>query len=117
MTWNTLVVGLFFMVAGMLGLARHYLLEPKIANYPQAPRWLLTIFFYFGAVLIWWGMRYLGAWWDGAPTQPSTVFFALSVLIYKGGLFVNTLRQRLPAHLWARLNRINEIVRCSPRRS
>lgn len=116
MIWNSLIAGVFFMAAGILGLVRHYLLEPKIANYPQAPAWLLKDFFFFAGVLVWWGLRYLGTWWEGEVTQPSTVFFAFSVLLYKGGLFVNTLRQRLPAHLWQRLNRINEIVRCSPRR-
>jgi hypothetical protein len=41
---NSLVAGLSLVLAGGCGLVRHFLLEPKVATYPQAPRWLLKVF-------------------------------------------------------------------------
>jgi hypothetical protein len=48
---NPLVAGVCLILAGNCGLVRHFLLEPKVANYPQAPRWLLTVFFFFAVVV------------------------------------------------------------------
>jgi len=117
---NSLVAGLCLVLAGGCGLVRHFLLEPKVANYPQAPRWLLKVFFFFAAVMIFLGSRFLLAWYLVEPSPPGATSagaaLAVTLLIYKGSLLVNVLHQRLPADVWRRLNRITAMARCAPRR-
>jgi drug/metabolite transporter (DMT)-like permease len=117
---NSLLAGAALVLAGLCGLIRHFLLEPKVANYPQAPRWLLTVFFFFAAVLIFLGMRFLLAWHLEEPSPPGATaagaLLGIALLIYKGSLLINVLHQRLPASVWRRLNRITTMARCAPRR-
>ncbi|WP_267396200.1 MULTISPECIES: hypothetical protein [unclassified Sphingomonas] len=117
---NSLVAGVSLVLAGGCGLVRHFLLEPKVANYPQAPRWLLTVFFGFATVLIFLGSRFLLAWYLGEASPPGATAagaaLGLALLIYKGSLLANVLHQRLPAEVWQRLNRITAMARCAPRR-
>jgi drug/metabolite transporter (DMT)-like permease len=117
---NSLVAGVALVMAGGCGLARHFLLEPKVANYPQAPRWLLTVFFGFATVLIFLGARFLLAWHLSEPSPPGATSagacLGVALLIYKGSLLINVLRQRLPSDVWIRLNRVTKMARCAPRR-
>ncbi len=120
---NSLFAGLFYLSAGIFGLVRHFLLEPGMANYPKAPKWLLNVFFAFASVLIFAGLRFLWAWGtgDGATVPPGVtgigVLLAFATFVYKGSMLYNVLRQRYPAAVWARLEKINELVRCSPKNS
>lgn len=118
-TSNSFVAAPSLVLAGGCGLVRHFLLEPKVTNYPQAPRWLLTVFF-FAAVMIFLGSPFLLAWHLDEPSPPGATAagaaLAVTLLIYKGSLLVNVLHQRLPADVWRRLNRITAMARCAPRR-
>lgn len=119
---NTFYAGLFLLIAGLCGLVRHFLLEPNVPNYPRAPQWLLHVFFAFATVLIFLGGRFLTAWASGAAVTtppgatPSGALLALVLVVYKGSLLVNVLMQRYPADTWKRLNRIQELARCSGRK-
>ena len=118
---NSLLAGLFYFAAGSFGLVRHFLLEPGMANYPKAPKWLLNVFFAFSSVLIYAGLRFLWAWGtgEGATVPPGVtgmgVMLAGATFVYKASMLYNVLRQRYPVAVWARLNRITELVQCSPK--
>jgi hypothetical protein len=79
------------------------------------------VFFGFASVLIFVGLRFLWVWGtgEGATVPPGAtglgVLLATSTFVYKGSMLYNVLRQRYPADVWIRLNRITEMVRCSPR--
>lgn len=119
---NTLLAGVFYLLAGICGLVRHFILEPRMENYPRAPGWLLNVVFAFAAVLIFAGLRFLWAWGSGAAASipPGAtgmgVVLSASLLMYKASMLGNVLFQRYPAEVWMRLERISELVRCSPRR-
>ncbi len=119
--FNSLAVGLFYFAAGLCGLVRHFLLEPGMPNYPKAPQWLLNVFFAFSSVLIYAGLRYLWMFGtgEGATVPPGAtgmgVLLAFATFVYKGSMLYNVLRQRYPVAVWARLNRISDLVRCSPK--
>lgn len=115
---DTLAAGVFLLMAGSFGLLRHFLLEPRMPNYPKAPPFLLAVFFLFATVLIVVGLRYINAWIAGETTippaaSPTMAFLSFMIMFYKGTMLFNVLRQRLPARLWDRLNNIQNIVRCS----
>jgi hypothetical protein len=118
---NSLFVGLFYLFAGLCGLVRHFLLEPGMANYPKAPKWLLNVFFAFSSVLIYAGLRFLWVWatGEGVRVPPGAtgmgVLLAFATFVYKASMLYNVLRQRYPVAVWARLNRISDLVRCSPK--
>jgi len=116
---NSFYAGLFYTLAGCFGLIRHFLLEPRMPNYPRAPQWLLHVFFGFAAILIFAGLRFLCAWatGEGRSVPPGAtgmgVLLAAALFVYKGSMLGNVLHQRYPAQVWTRLNRINTMVRCS----
>lgn len=117
---NTFLAALFYTLAGTSGLVRHFLLEPQMVNYPRAPKPLLLVFFLFSTVLLFFGMRAFCAWWMGEQevppaAAPTTVLLAFSIFVYKISMLINILHQRYPAEVWRRLNRINTLVKCSPR--
>lgn len=93
---NTFAAGFFYTLAGICGLIRHFLLEPKLPALPKTPRWLLHVFFAFSAVLIYIGLRYLTAWYTGAATVTPPAATGLGVLLsatlltYKGSLLYDT---------------------------
>jgi hypothetical protein len=114
---NSLIAGVFLTLAGLSGLARHFLLEPQTASYPKAPVWLNAVVFMFASVLIFLGLRFLAAFATGAegiPPNAGPTMALLSVFLaaYKISMLVNVLRQRLPSGTWARLNRITDSARC-----
>ena len=116
---NAFFAGLFLFIAGVFGLMRHFLLEPGIQNYPKAPSWLLKVYFLFATVLIYMGLTYFTVWFMGGPNtippgaSPKMVLLSFAILFYKGSMFVNVLRQRYPPEVWARINRLQDIVKCS----
>lgn len=117
--YGALVTGGLLVLAGLLTMARHFLLEPVSTHYPKAPAWLRNSMFLFAAVLIYVGLQFLWAYWSGAPNtippqpSPSTQLLSLALVLYKGAMLGNILRQRYSADTWKRLNRINEHLRCS----
>lgn len=120
---NSLLAGLFYLGAGVSGLVRHFLLEPAMANYPKAPQWLLNVNFAFSSVLIYAGLRFLWSWGtgEGSAVPPGVtgmgVLLASATFVYKASMLTNVLRQRYPVAVWSRINHVNELVRCSPRKS
>jgi len=115
---NTFAAGILFTSSGTMGLVRHFLLEPSSPNYPKAPSWLLGVFFAFSTFLMFIGLRYLNTAIAGVnevPPGAATVMvsMAVAIFLYKFALLLNLLLQRLPARVWARLNAINTMVRCS----
>lgn len=97
---NTFMAGLFYTLAGVFGLTRHFLLEPKIADMPKTPRWLLQVFFAFSVVMIYAGLRYLTAWATGqATTVPPAatgfgVMLAFAIFGYTGSLLYDTFTRK-----------------------
>jgi uncharacterized membrane protein len=97
---NTFVSGVFFLLAGIFGLVRHFLLEPRIPVEPKTPTWLLRVFFGFSTVMLYVGMRYLVAWYTGAAlyVPPAAtglgVLIALAVFTYKGSLLYDTVTRK-----------------------
>lgn len=118
---NSLFAGSFYLLAGICGLVRHFLLEPGMANYPRAPKWLLNVFFMFSCVLMYAGLRFLWVWatGEGVTVPPGVtgmgVMLAAATFIYKGSMLFNVARQRYPADVWVRLDRITKLVQCSPK--
>jgi hypothetical protein len=116
----SLWAGMFYLLAGLCGLVRHFLLEPTIPNYPRAPSWLLNVVFGFAALLIYAGLRYLWVWGtgEGSTTPPGAtgmgVLLGAGLFIYKGAMLYNVARQRYPVETWRRLNRITDLARCRP---
>lgn len=119
-SFNTALAGFTLFLAGVCGFIRHFLLEPKMAEYPKAPGWLLAVFFVFAGVLCGLGMRFIAGWWMGVTAAPPGADPALASLgavlfIYKGSMLVNVMMQRYPAQVWKRLNQMYDVVRCSKR--
>jgi hypothetical protein len=123
---NTLIAGIFLTLAGFSGLVRHFFLEPTTPGYPQAPPFLLGVFFLFSSVLVVLGLRYLSVLGvygfvteQTIPPGASPVMALLSanILMYKLSLLYNVLRQHYPAEVWLRMDRISNTVKKScPRR-
>ena len=119
---NSLLAGMFYTLAGVLSLARHMLLAPDMCRFPRAPSWLLNILFTYAVVLVFIGTRYLWVWGTGQavsipPGAPGIIVLAGgAALMCEGALLCNVARQRLPATVWARLNKITEGARCPEKR-
>lgn len=114
---DSLLAGLPLVVAGICGLVRHFLLEPRMEHYPKAPGWLLLVYFAFAVVLIYLGLRFLLAWLgesDRIPpnAQPGFVLMGWTAFLYKGAMLLNVLRQRYPVAVWRRLNRLHDMNCC-----
>ena len=45
------------------------------------------------------------------------VMLAGATFVYKASMLYNVLRQRYPVTVWARLNRISDVVRCPPKKT
>jgi len=120
--YAALITGVLLTLAGVLTLARHYLLEPVSIRYPKAPFWLRNSMFLFATVLIYIGMKfgwvYFSGQPDGIPPQPapSTQLLAVALFFYKAAMLGNIVRQRYPADTWRRLNHLTELVTCSTSR-
>lgn len=97
---NTFAAGFFYLAAGICGLVRHFLLEPKLLAEPRTPRWLLRVFFGFSCVMIYVGLRFLTAWATGAATvtPPGAtaigVLVAVTIFTYKGSLLYDTVTRK-----------------------
>lgn len=93
---NTFAAGFFYLAAGICGLIRHFMLEPKLLAEPRTPKWLLRVFFGFSTVMIYVGLRFLTAWATGAAvvTPPAAtsigVLVAFAICVYKGSLLYDT---------------------------
>lgn len=117
--WGALVTGSFLILAGIFTLIRHFLLEPAQLNYPKAPVFVRHGIFAFAMVCLFLGLQFIATFFDDAaptsvPPQPGPAIQLLStaLMIYKGILLGNIVRQRYPADVWKRLNRVNEYLQC-----
>ena len=121
--YAALFVGVMLVLAGGMTLARHALLSPTTTDYPKAPWWLRAPMFAFAAVLVYLGLRFVWTFFVGLPNTippqpaPSTMLLATVLVFYKGAMLVNILHQRYSPRTWARLNHINELLRCSKQRA
>jgi hypothetical protein len=99
-------------------MIRHFLLEPLSLHYPKAPGWLRHTMFLFATVVIFLGLRFVWAFMSDAPDvmppQPgaSMELMSMILVIYKGSMLANVLRQRYPEEVWTKLNRINDHLLC-----
>jgi len=98
---QTFFAGLLYMVAGLCGLTRHFLLHPTVPEgTPRPPKWLLGVVFGFSVVMIYSGLRYLTAWYIGeATTVPPGVtgygvFIALTLAMYKVSMLTDTIMRK-----------------------
>lgn len=118
---NAFWAGLFYLLAGVCGLVRTFLLEPHVPSYPKAPQWLLHVCFLVSVVLMFSGMRFLWAYASGAAvTVPpgatgNGVLMAFALFAYNAAMMINVARQRYPVETWARLNHISDLALCSKR--
>jgi len=115
---DTIASGVMLFISAMFGYTRHFLFEPKMTHYPPAPKWLLIVYFGFATVLFYLSMSFLHAAAFGPWTTPPQAgsrftMISLALLIYKGSMLYNVLRQRYPAEVWQRINRITSVVVCS----
>ena len=114
--WGALVTGTMFVIAGLLCLARHFLLEPWSPNYPKAPKFVRHGIFGFASVLLFIGLQFIWVFFNDArttmPPQPSPnmQLLAAALVIYKSVLLGNIISQRYPERVWKRLNRMNEFL-------
>jgi hypothetical protein len=119
--WGALYVGAMLSLAGVLTLARHFLFEPISGRYPKAPVFVRHAMFGFGAILIFLGLQFIMTFAQGGantiPPQPTPAmqFLATALVLYKGTMLGNVVRQRYPEDVWNRLNRISESLHCGDR--
>lgn len=116
--WGALITGAMFIVAGILCLARHFLLEPTSAQFPKAPAFVRHGIFGFATILLFIGLQFIWVFFNDARTStppqptPSMQLLATALVVYKSILFANIFRQRYPEQVWKKLNRINEFLQC-----
>jgi hypothetical protein len=117
--WGAIVTGCLLVTAGLLCLARHFLLEPTSPNYPKAPMFVRHGIFGFAMICLFLGLQYIFVFFDESaindvPPQPGPAIQLLSsaLVIYKAVLLGNIVRQRYPESIWARINRMNELLQC-----
>lgn len=118
---STFFAGIFYLLAGVFGLTRHFLLEPKIADMPKTPRWPMLVFFAFSVVMVYAGMRYLTSWatWQ-ATTMPLAatgfgvmlafaIFVIFAIFAYKGSLLYDTTTRRASSTLNELIDRLRKL--------
>jgi len=99
---NSLLAGMFWLAAGLCGLTRHFLLEPRLVGYPKSKEWLQNVFFVYASCLIFVGLRFLTIWYTGeanvSPPGATSmgVFIAAITLIYKSSLLADTISKWRP---------------------
>lgn len=112
---NTFFAGTFYLLAGVFGLTRHFLLEPHIPEQPKTPVWLLRVFFTFSAIMIYVGLRYLTSWFTGAAIVAPPAATGLGVLIsgtilmYKGSLLYDTATRKATFSLDELIERLKNL--------
>lgn len=99
--FNTFLAGLFYLLAGMSGLTRHFLLHPTVPEgTPRTPAWLLSVVFAFSVVMVYSGLRFLTVWYtDEAVDVPPGVtgygvLLAGSIFGYKISMLIDTIRRK-----------------------
>lgn len=99
-TLMTFAAGALYLIAGLCGLIRHFLLEPRLVIIPRTPRWLLRIFFGFSTVMIYVGLKFIAVWAEGLATQSPPgvtglgVLIAFTIFTYKSSLLYDTLTRK-----------------------
>lgn len=117
--WGAIVTGVMLVIAAILTLTRHYLLDATEPHYPKAPAFVRHVMFGFAAVVMFLGLQYIWVFFNDTrttvPPQPGPGIQLLStaLVVYKATLLGNILAQRYPAQIWERLNRINQALRCT----
>lgn len=120
--YGALYTGILLILTGVLTLVRHFLLEPSSVTFPRAPLFVRHAMFVFGCAVAFLGLQFLTVFMDtnapnSVPPQPGPAIQFLSTIlaIHETVMLVNVARQRYPAEVWARLNRMNEALPCKNR--
>lgn len=94
---NTILAGLFYILAGCSGLIRHFLLKNEVRDHSgKAPHVLLATVFSFSVVMVFAGLHFLSVWFDGeatvAPPGATGVgaLLAFVVMAYKFAMLYDT---------------------------
>lgn len=116
-----LTTGIELAIAGILGLMRHLLLEPRMLKYPKAPPIVLFGVFVLSAGALVVGFQLLLVWASGVMTVPpgpqsKLQWITHCLLIYKSCMLGHTIMQRYPVSVWLRNERWWGAVRCSRQR-
>lgn len=112
---TTFAAGFFYLFAGVCGLIRHFMLEPRIATMPRTPSWLLKVFFVFSTVMIYVGLRFLTAWFTGAALTVGPAATGIGLLVavatatYKGSLLYDTITRKASYTLDELIQRFKDI--------
>lgn len=120
--YGALFVGVALLITGITSIVRTFLLDPGSERYPKAPAFVRTTIFGFGTMMCFIGLHYLTVFVsDSASTSPpqpgaEMQFMATVLAVYKTILLVNIIRQRYPAEVWAKLNRLNDALPCKDRK-
>lgn len=120
--YGAIYVGVALIIAGILTMTRHFLLEPMFSRYPKAPALVRHSMFLFATALLFIGLQYIWVFVSGkpdtVPPQPTAnmQFLATTLVIYKAVMLVNIIRQRYPEEVWTKLNRLNDSLPCKDRK-
>lgn len=115
-----IIAGVAALVAAVAMGGRHILLSPSSSAWPRAPRWLRKVLFAGALVMVYGGLNLLFAGLDQVHLPPAdrmqlVAWLMSSVAVVECSFAWNLLRQRLPARLTARLERLAAIVRGKPK--
>jgi hypothetical protein len=113
----TLLAAFALILAAGFTVARSFLLEPLLGNYPKAPTWLRNTLIGTAAAMMFVGLRFLMAYMAGSTQtelnpSPYMLLLACAICIYQGAMLFNIVRQRLPEELWIKLHRVNDRLLC-----
>lgn len=113
--WNTLIVGLIVLEASAAIGFRQILLGPNAVNYPSAEPVTRCVMFIWSATLMLRGSDLVLSWIAGRPEPLATLALPPSILlaVVQTIMLRDTLRHRLPARMWARIERAIEIATCA----
>lgn len=114
---NTLIVGLLVLLSSCVIGVRQILLGPNAVNYPRAEPVARVVMFIWSASLLLRGTDLLLGWAQGRPEPLANIALFPSVMlaVVQTIMLHNTMRQRLPARMWQRMDRAVEIATCNRR--
>jgi hypothetical protein len=115
-----IVAGAGALVAAVAMAGRHILLSPSSSAWPKAPAWLRKVLFAGALVMVYGGLNLIFAGLGQVLLPPTDRIQLIAVLmstiaVVESAFAANLLRQRLPARITARLERLADIVRVRPK--
>lgn len=113
--WNTLIIGLIVLEASAAIGFRQILLGPNAVNYPSAEPVTRCVMFIWSAALMLRGADLVISWVEHRPEPLAAIALPPSIMlaVVQTIMLRDTLRHRLPARMWARIDRAVEIATCA----